>query len=116
MHEVDEYIAALSGPNKAEFVRIGRIVQEIVPQVEQGVSYAMPAYLYKGKALLSTMVCKKHLGMYPYSGKVIAALQDLLQDFVTTTGSIHFSAEHPLPEELIRRVIEGRMREIESKS
>ena len=113
---VDDYIATLTPGQQAVFSDIRRVVKEVAPSTTQGVSYAMPAYIYKGKALLSAMANKKFLSLYPFSGKVIARLEDKLKDFETTSGSIHFSQEHPIPESLLKEIVKARLEEIESSS
>jgi uncharacterized protein YdhG (YjbR/CyaY superfamily) len=115
MSPIDDYLTKVTPAQRAEFERIRRIVQETIPSVEEGVSYAMPAYLYKGKAVLSAMARKNFLSIYPYSGKVIAQLADKLTGYETTSGSIHFSEEHPIPEVLLKEIIQARMEEIERK-
>lgn len=114
MNPFDEYFASLPPEIRAEFERIRRIVKEVVPTAEEGVSYAMPAYLHNGKAFLSAMATKKHLSLYPFSGKVIDKLRDKLANYELTTGSIHYSESQPFPEELLREIIACRLQEIES--
>ena len=117
MHTVDDYIATLTPPQQAILGHIRDLVQQAVPEAEQGTSYAMPAFIYKGKGLLSVMVTKKFLSLYPFSGKVVEGLRDQLNGFETSAGSggIHFSVEKPLPDELIKAILAARVAEIESK-
>jgi uncharacterized protein YdhG (YjbR/CyaY superfamily) len=115
MHEVDDYIATLTPANQAEFKRMSAIVKEVVPSVTQGVSYGMPAFMYNGWPLISFMVTKKFLSLYPYSGKVIDKLQDKLKDFEQTPGSVHYSVEYPIPDLLLKEILEARKEEIEKK-
>ncbi len=116
MSAVDEYLETASNPERAELERIRAIVWRTVPSVEEGVSYAMPAYLYKGKAVLSAMVNRKFMSVYPFSGKVIDKLKDRLIDFEGTPGSIHFSAANPIPEALLVDIIMTRMEEIDARA
>src|ERR1700733_12797191 len=97
MSTIDTYLAAVTPAQRAEFERIRRIVREVVPDAEEGTSYAMPAYLYRGKPFLSAMANKKFLSIYPFSGKVIDALRGKLKGFELTSGSIHFSVGKPIP-------------------
>ena len=112
MNSVDEYIANLEPSDKAVFELACSQVKYWVPDVTQGVSYGMPAFKYKDKALLSLMVCKKHYGGYPYSGKVIEKLKDRLTAFVTTTGSVHFPKGVPIPDSLLKEIVQTRIDEI----
>lgn len=115
MPVIDDYIASVNPEERAEFERISRMVQEAVPSPGQGLSYGMPAYLYRGWPLISFVVTKKFLSIYPFSGKVVELLKDKLSEFETTPGSIHFSVGRPIPDELLREIIAARMREIEAK-
>ena len=65
----------------------------------------MAALLYRGKGLVATVRAKKFLAIYPFSGSVIAANLDVLTDFKTTSGSIHYSAEHQLPDTALQRIV-----------
>jgi uncharacterized protein YdhG (YjbR/CyaY superfamily) len=114
-HVVDELIANTPPPHRAEFERIRDIVKEVVPSATQGVSYAMATYFYKNKPFLSFAHTKKFLSLYPFSGKVIAKLEDKLKDFECTPGSVHFSVEHPLPEALLKEIITTKLEEITEK-
>lgn len=114
MSIMDDYFSTVTEPNKAEFERIRNIVTTLAPSMEEGTSYGMPAYLYNGKPLLSAVANKRFLSIYPFSGKVIEKLQDKLAAFECTSGSIHFSAERPLPAALLEEIIRCRLQEIDT--
>jgi uncharacterized protein YdhG (YjbR/CyaY superfamily) len=76
----------------------------------------MPALLVDGKGLLSALETKKHLAVYPFSGKVLTQLAAELEGFDWAKGTLRFSAEHPLSDELVRRIVQLRLAEIEAKS
>jgi len=118
MKSVEAYITSAAPAQGAELTRIRTIVGQVVPSVEEGMSYAMPAYLYKGKALLSVMVTKKHLSLYPFSGKVLESMRPKLTEYEISagSGSLHFTLEKPLTEGLIKEIITCRMREIDAKN
>jgi uncharacterized protein YdhG (YjbR/CyaY superfamily) len=109
----DEYITTLTSDEQDEFRRIKRIVESVVPTVAQGVSYALPAFLYKGQPLLSCVVRKKFISLYPFSGKVIDNLASQLTAFETTSGSIHFKLDNLLPQAILEDLLTARTREID---
>lgn len=115
MGTVDEYLAGLEPTERAELERIGARVRELVPDVGQGTSYGMPVYLYRGWQLMSTMAAKHHLAIYPYSGDIVPALAEELAGFDAAKGTIRFTARHPLPDEVLDRVILLRKAEIEAR-
>jgi uncharacterized protein YdhG (YjbR/CyaY superfamily) len=115
--DVSDYLSTVDDDeDRAALERVYAIAKEVVPDAEEGTSYAMAALLHRGKGLVATVRAKKFLSLYPYSGRVIAAVSDALTDFETTTGSIHYSAAHPLPEPVVRRIVEARRAEIDGRA
>lgn len=115
MGEVTDYIASLNGADREAIERVDARVRELVPDVTEGRSYGMPALLYRGKPLISALAKAKHLAVYPYSGTVVAAVADDLTDFSFSSGTIRFSADHPLPDRILTAVILRRRDEIDAK-
>ncbi|PVU82746.1 hypothetical protein DDP54_06660 [Cellulomonas sp. WB94] len=116
MGEVGAYLSTIDGADRDALQRVIAIARDVVPEAQEGTSYAMPALLYRDKGLLATVRTKKFLSLYPYSGAVIASVLDSLSDFDTTSGSIHYSADHPLPDAIVRRIVEARRAEIDAKA
>jgi uncharacterized protein YdhG (YjbR/CyaY superfamily) len=116
MGTVTDYLATLSGPNREALERVIAIARDVVPEADEGTSYAMPALLVHGKGLLSALETKKHLAIYPFSGQILPQLASELEGFDWAAGTLRFSAEHPVPDGLVRRIVELRLAEIEAKS
>jgi len=114
--EVSDYLGRFDGDDRAAMERVYAVGRELVPEAVEGTSYAMAALIYRGKGLIATVRARKFLSVYPFSGVVIANNLDVLEGFETTTGSIHFSADHQLPDAALRRIIEARRDEIDAKS
>lgn len=82
----------------------------------EGVSYGMPALLYRGQGLAATDRAKSFLVLYPFSGNVVSAVLPELPGFDTTKGSIHYQAEQPIPEMVLRRIVAPRRGEIDTRA
>ncbi len=113
---VSTYLSTIEGADRAALERVYAIAREIVPDAEEGMSYAMAALIYRGQALIATVRAKKFLALYPYSGAVVAANLDVLDKFETTTGSIHYSAQHQLTDTVLRSIVTARRAEIDAKT
>jgi len=113
MSVIDDYLATLSGAEKTLVEHMCGGVRRMVPIVTEELSYAMPAFKYKGKGLVAIMVNKQFLSLYPF-GSVEGLGLDLI-GFEGTKGSIHFSVEHPLPDDLLCQIITKRIQQIEGK-
>ena len=115
MGEVAAYLSTIDPADRAALERVYDIARDIVPEAEEGMSYGMSALLYRGKGLIATLQTRRFLSLYPYSGTVVASVGDALAGFETTSGSIHYSAEHPLPDAVVRSIVEARRAEIDEK-
>jgi len=71
MSVIDDYLQGISPPQRTELERIRAIAREMLPESEEVISYAMPAIKYKGKPIIGFAARKNHIGIYPFSGKVI---------------------------------------------
>ena len=112
MSEMDDYLAGVPEPDRAALERIRRVVKELVPQAEEGKSYGMPALKYNKRPLVGFVAAKKHLSLFPFSPAVIAALTDRPDGFELSKGTIRFTAQHQLPDEVLRDVVMLRLDEI----
>lgn len=113
---VDDYLASLDGPTAAEFARLRAIAVGVVPEAEQGTSYGMAALKHRGKPLVSFLKAKDHLSLFPFSPAVIDAVRDRLEGFELSKGTIRFSLDRPLPNDVMRDIVRLRRAEIEGSS
>lgn len=111
MSVVDDYLVTLGGQEKPLVEHMYGFVREMVPDATEGMSYAMPAFKYKGKSLVAIMANKDFLSLYPFGA--IEKLGLNLSAFECTSGSIHFSTEKPISDELFRKIIDARLRQID---
>ncbi len=109
--DVDRYLAGLEDPKRATLEEVRRRILEVVPQAEQGISYSCPAFKVDGKTVAGLAAFKSHLSYLPHSGSVLAAAGEKTRGYSQTKSALHFPVDTPLPRELIRDLIELKMRE-----
>lgn len=112
MTAVGDYLAELPAPERRALTRVRKIVQRVAPGSEEGTSYGMPAFRWDGKPLLGIQARAKHLAVYPFSPAVIDAVRDRLEGFSLSKGTIRFTPEQELPEDVLEEIVTRRMREI----
>lgn len=112
MDGVNTYLSALSEPNKNELTRIRKLVIQLVPEAEETFAYTMPAFKYKKKPLIYYAAFKDHLSVFPTSG-VPEKLKDKLQGFKLSKGTIQFTLDKPLSDDLIKEIVLSRKSEID---
>ena len=112
VRSIDEYLAGLPPPQRVALERVRAVVTKVVPEAEEGVSYGMPAFIYEGRPLLGFRAADKHLSVFPFSPAAIESVEDRLDGFQLSKGTIRFTPEDPLPEEALVDVVRARLREI----
>jgi len=110
--EVDEFLNQFSESQRAELARIRHIVEQTVPDAQELISYGIPSFKYKGKYLVGYCAYKKHLSLFP-GGAPLELLREKLRDFKLSAGTVQFTLERPIPEAVIRELIEIRARAID---
>lgn len=114
MGEVGDYVAGLDEPARSAIDAVYRVARATVPDAVEGVGYGMPALRYRDKPLLAVMQAKAHLGLYPFSPAVIESVADELEGFDTAKGTIRFTPQHPLPVDVVTRIVSRRRDEIDA--
>jgi uncharacterized protein YdhG (YjbR/CyaY superfamily) len=112
MGEIDDYLAGLEQPQRRALERVRDIALQVAPEASQSKSYGMPALRVAGKPLLGFHSSKQHLSLHPFSPDVVAAVADDLRGFSLAKGTIRFTPDSPVPEPVLKRVVELRLAEI----
>ena len=107
---IDEYLAALGEDQRAALEKLRRSIRAAAPKAEECISYGVPAFRLNGKMLVAFGAAAKHCAFYP-GARPVTALQDALQDYDTSTGTIRFPADQPLPAALVRKLVQARLAE-----
>ena len=108
---IDEYLATLDGRKRITLTSLRDTIMAIVPDADQCISYGMPAFKLRGKTIAGFAAFKNHLSYLPHSGSVIPQLAEETAAHTSTKGSLHFPVDEPLPESLVRKLLDVRMAE-----
>ncbi len=109
---VDDYLDGLPAAQKAAFERVREVVVAAAPEVEEGTSYGMPAFLYAGRPLLGFRAAKQHLSLFPFSPAAIEAVKHRLEGFDLARGTIRFSPDRPVPDDVVAELVRLRRQEL----
>jgi uncharacterized protein YdhG (YjbR/CyaY superfamily) len=107
--EVDAYLAAVPEPKRSTLEAVRRSIRAVVPEADEVISYGMPAFKVHGKVVAGFAAFQHHLAYLPHSGDVLADLGDDLAAYTRTAGSLHFAVDEPLPDDLVRRLVEAKL-------
>lgn len=107
--EVDAYLAEVDEPKRSTLEALRRSILAVVPDAEQCISYGMPGFRVEGKVVAGFAAFKNHLAYLPHSGEVLEALDDRLDGYQRTSGSLHFPVDEPLPDDLVRSLVDKKI-------
>lgn len=103
---IDAYLANVPPDQRAALERLRRQIREAAPGAEEGISYGLPTFRLNG-ALVHFGAARNHCAFYPHS--VIEPFADRLKAYDTSKGTIRFQPDNPLPEALVREIVEYRV-------
>jgi uncharacterized protein YdhG (YjbR/CyaY superfamily) len=110
---VDGYLAGLPQAQRDLLQHVREQVRRVVPEAEETISYAMPAFRYDGRFLLSYAGWKRHCSLYPLTDSFRGGHRAALEGYGGTKGSIHFTPERPLPDPVLDELIRARVADLE---
>lgn len=110
--EVDTYIAAFDSPVRERLESIRSLVRSLLPEYRECLSYGIPTFDYRGKHLVHYAAFARHTGLYP-APTGMEHFAQALAPYKQGKGSVQFPHSQPLPMELIRRIVEFRMAELD---
>ena len=111
---VAAYIASFPPETRKLLSAIRNTIQAAAPNAEELISYHMPAYKYKG-VLVYFAAFEKHIGFYATPTGHSAFKKELSQ-YKTGKGSVQFPLTEPLPLDLVKRIVQFRVKENETKA
>ena len=104
---VEEYFAAVPEPARSALNQIRQAIRSVVPpEATEIISYKIPAFKHK-KVLVWYAAFANHCSLFP-TAALIDAFKDELKDFSTAKGTVHFPLDHPMPVDLIQRMVKER--------
>ena len=106
---IDEYISGFPPEVQAILRKIRMTIREAAPGAEERVSYAIPTFTLKGN-LVHFAAFKRHIGFYP-APTGMEQFQSELAPYASGKGTAQFPLDKPIPYDLIRRIVEYRVRE-----
>lgn len=112
---VDEYLAGLPDGQRDALENLRSTIRSLVPETTETISYQMPTFKYRGRALVGYAAFKNHCSLFPYSGTVFESFAKELAPYRTSKGTIHFTPDDPLPRSLVPKLIKLRVKEIEDR-
>jgi uncharacterized protein YdhG (YjbR/CyaY superfamily) len=106
---IDDYIRNFPPETQAILQELRKAVRQAAPEAEETISYQMPAFRLNG-ILVYFAAAKKHIGFYP-TGSAVDAFKGEIEQYRWSKGTIRFPMDQPLPLDLVKRIVEFRVKE-----
>ncbi len=113
---VRAYLAALPVQARTRMLEIRRIIRSVAPGATETFSYRIPGFRLDGKVFVYYAAFAAHCSLYPMGATIRRAHAAALKGFKTSTGTIQFPLDRPLPSALVKRLIKSRVAEMRARS
>jgi len=110
--DVDAYLAKLPADARDTLEAVREAIRAAAPEADEGISYGVPAFKFRGKALVCFAAFKNHFGFYPLSPDVLSSFAEDLAAYETAKGTIRFTAKKSLPKALVIKIVKARLKEL----
>lgn len=112
--DVDSYLAALPEKVRITLERLRKTIKAAAPKAEESISYRIPTFKYHGP-LVFFAAFKGHCSLFVTRRSILETFRSELEPYKTSGTTIHFSADHPLPATLVRKIVKARVKMNEAR-
>lgn len=107
---VDEYIESAPALAQKRLREMRRCLRQAAPDAEEGLKWGTPALSF-GTILFIFAAHKSHVSLYP-TPSAIRAFAKELEGFKTSSSTVQFPLDQPLPLSLIRQIADFRVKAV----
>ncbi len=108
---IDEFLDTVSAEQRSALQKLRRIIRSAVPNAEECISYGLAAFRLDGRPLVAFGAGANHCAFYPMSSATVKAHKEELKGYSTSTGTIRFTTNKPLPAALVKKLVKARIAE-----
>lgn len=108
--DVAAYLDALPSKQRAALAQLRAVIAASAPKATEAIAYGVPAFKLDGP-LVSYGAGKAHCAFYVQSPAVMQQVAAQLKGLDTSTATIRFTPDAPLPAELVQQVVAARIAE-----
>lgn len=105
---VEEYIASHDEAVRERMEKIREVILSCSPDIKEKISWGMATFTLNGN-LVHFAGQKKHIGFHPAPSAIVEFEKDL-KGYQCSKGTVQFPNDKPIPYELIRKMVEFRVR------
>jgi uncharacterized protein YdhG (YjbR/CyaY superfamily) len=107
---IDEYIRSFPPDVQEILEKLRKLIHEVVPEAKEAMAYGIPTFTLN-ENLVHFAAFEHHIGFYP-TPSGIASFKKELSLYKHAKGSVQFPLDQPIPYDLVRRIVEYRVKEV----
>lgn len=107
---IDEYTAAFPSATQKLLEQVRHAVRQVAPAATETISYGIPTFQLEGKSLVHYAGFEHHIGLYA-TPDGHEEFESELSRYKRGKGSVQFPLDEPLPIELIKRIVQFRVKQ-----
>jgi uncharacterized protein YdhG (YjbR/CyaY superfamily) len=112
--QIDRMLAALPDDQRTALQSLRETIAKAAPEAVEAISYALPAFKYRGRPLVSYGASRSHVAFYCMSPAAMEQHKDLLAGYDISKGTIRFQPGKPLPASLVTTLVKARVAETDA--
>ena len=107
---IDEYILRFPENVQDIMQKLRQVTREAAPDAQEAISYGIPTFKLNGN-LVHFGGYKTHVGFYPTPSAIEAFKKDLAP-YEISKGTVKFPLNKPIPYDLVKKMVEFRVKEV----
>ena len=111
---IDDYIASFPHETQLILEKLRLTIRKAAPDAKETINYGIPTFTLNGN-LVHFAAFRNHVGFYPTSSG-IEAFKKELSVYEGAKGSVKFPISELLPFDLVRKIVEFRVKECLEKA
>ena len=108
-NNIDDYIASFPHETQLILEKLRLTIRKAAPDAKETINYGIPTFTLNGN-LVHFAAFRNHVGFYPTSSG-IEAFKKELSVYEGAKGSVKFPISELLPFDLVRKIVEFRVKE-----
>jgi uncharacterized protein YdhG (YjbR/CyaY superfamily) len=113
--EIDEYLLKLPEHERVSLQDLRDRIKALASKVTERIGYQIPI-MRINRDLVGFASQKDHLSFYTMSPGLMKRLKQELEGVKISGATIHFTADNPIPDDVLEKIIKARLEEDEANS